>query len=462
MFAEQKVSIFNFRYTIYRYLCIRKRAYRTMEQLLHYVWKYRILPLGTLATTDGQEVEVIDPGLHNRHAGPDFFNAKVRVGGQMWVGNVEIHLRSSDWQRHGHQLDPAYNNVILHVVETVDAEVTTADGKHPPQLCLSIPADVRQHYAELCRTEDYPRCWRVIPSLSSLLVHSWMSALLAERLTERARRCLDWLSAVDGDWERTLFIALARNFGFGVNGDAFETWGRALPLYAAAKHRNDLFQLEALFLGTAGLLNLEAVPVSAREAAATDDYFLRLQREWAYLQHKFQLPAPMASERWRYLRLRPQNFPHLRIVQLANLYHRGTAGFSSLLKASSREAMHTALDTAPSTYWRTHYLFGLESRDSEKRLSPASRDLILINTVCPMLFAYGEAHRDDEAQERAVQLLEQLQPEKNYIVRQWQQCGISVTSAAESQALIQLKRIYCDRKDCLRCRFGYAYLTSSK
>ena len=429
-----------------------------MEQLLHYVWKHRILPLGKLCTTSGQKVEVIDPGLHNHDAGPDFFNAKVRIGGQVWVGNVEIHLRSSDWQRHGHQLDPAYNNVILHVAEVVDAEVVTQDGKQLPQLCLPIPEDVSEHYAELCRTEDYPRCWRIIPSLSRLTVHSWMSALLAERLAERAQRCLDWLKAVDGDWERTLFVALARNFGFGVNGDAFEAWGKALPLHAAAKHRDDLFQLEALFLGTAGLLALEAVPPTARQAAAEDSYFLRLQREWAYLKHKFQLPGPMAYERWRYLRLRPQNFPHLRIVQLANLYFRGTASFAALMKASSREALHTALDAAPSDYWQRHYLFGLESRRSEKHLSPSSRDLIIINTVCPMLFGYGEAHNDPSVQERAVELLEELRPEQNYIIRQWQQCGVEVASAADSQALIQLKRIYCDRKDCLRCRFGFEYL----
>ena len=429
-----------------------------MEQLLHYVWKHRILPLGKLCTTSGQEVEVIDPGLHNHDAGPDFFNAKVRIGGQVWVGNVEIHLRSSDWQRHGHQLDPAYNNVILHVAEVVDAEVVTQDGKQLPQLCLPIPEDVSEHYAELCRTEDYPRCWRIIPSLSRLTVHSWMSALLAERLAERAQRCLDWLKAVDGDWERTLFVALARNFGFGVNGDAFEAWGKALPLHAAAKHRDDLFQLEALFLGSAGLLALEAVPPTARQAAAEDSYFLRLQREWAYLKHKFQLPEPMAYERWRYLRLRPQNFPHLRIVQLANLYFRGTASFAALMKASSREALHTALDAAPSDYWQRHYLFGLESRRSEKHLSPSSRDLMIINTVCPMLFGYGEAHNDPSVQERAVELLEELRPEQNYIIRQWQQCGVEVASAADSQALIQLKRIYCDRKDCLRCRFGFEYL----
>lgn len=429
-----------------------------MEQLLHYVWRHRILPLEPLRTTDGEEVEVIDPGLHNRNAGPDFFNAKVRIGQTMWVGNVEIHLRASDWQRHRHQTDAAYNSIILHVVETADEVITTADGKHPPQVIVPIPDSVRQHYAELCTTEDYPRCWRIIPSLSQLMVHSWMSALLCERLEQRAQRCLGWLKATDGDWERTTFIALARNFGFGINGDAFETWGKHLPLHAAAKHRDDLFQLEALFLGTAGLLTLEAVPPTAREAAATDDYFLRLQKEWAYMQHKFQLPEPMHHTLWRYLRLRPQNFPHLRIVQLAQLYHRGTASFATFINATTRKQIHQALQTEPSTYWQTHYLFGLPSKTSKKALSTASRDLIIVNTICPLLFARGTVQGDEALQERAASLLEELAPEQNYIIRQWQQCGLTVTNAADSQALIQLKREYCDRKDCLRCRFGYEYL----
>ena len=248
---------------------LNERTKAIMEELLHYVWHHRLLPLGPLHTVEGQDVEVIDPGLHNRNAGPDFFNAKVRIGGTLWVGNVEIHLRASDWVRHGHQEDAAYNSVILHVVEVADTDVTTADGKLLPQLVVPIPEQVRRHYAELCTTEDYPRCWRIIPRLSGLMIHSWMSALLCERLQQRADRCMGWLRAVDGDWERTLFIALARNFGFGLNGDAFETWARHLPLHAAAKHRDDPFQLQALFLGTAGLLTLEAVPPTAREATSS-------------------------------------------------------------------------------------------------------------------------------------------------------------------------------------------------
>lgn len=433
-----------------------------MEKLLHYVWRHRVFPLEALMTTDGQTVEVLDPGLPNRDAGPDFFNAKVRIGGTVWVGNVEIHLLSSDWMRHGHQTDAAYNSVILHVVEKADVEVVTADGKRLPQLQLAIPERVREGYEQLCQREDYPRCWPVMPRLSTLTTHSWLSALLAERLQERGQRCLERLSSVNGDWERTFFITLSRNFGFGLNGDAFETWARRLPLHAAAKHRDNLFQIEALFLGSAGLLESASFPDHIRDTAEHDDYLRRLRTEWAYLRHKFQLEAPMEHHLWRYLRLRPQNFPHLRLIQLAVLYHRHTATLSTILKADSRETLHTAFDTAVSEYWQTHYLFGMTSRLNEKKLSAASRDLIIINTVAPILFAHGSAHNDEGEQERAVTLLEELKAEQNFIIRQWRQCGLAVATAADSQALIQLKREYCDRNDCLRCRFGYEYLRDKR
>ena len=429
-----------------------------MEQLLHYVWRHRFFPLEALHTTSGEAIEVIDPGLRNADAGPDFFNAKVRIGVTVWVGNVELHLRSSDWVRHGHDADAAYNSIILHVAEVIDADVVTADGKRPPQLQLPIPESLRADYAELCRTEDYPRCWRIIPRLSRLLTHSWLSALLAERLQERAAKVVERLRLTDGDWERAFFITLARNFGFGINGDAFEYWARHLPLHAAAKHRDDTFQLEALFLGSAGLLTDEAIPPSARTAAATDPYLKRLRNEWTFLTHKFQLPEPMDPSHWRYLRLRPQNFPHLRIVQLAQLYARRTAGLAAILAAADRAALHECFATGVSDYWTDHYLFGLTSEHKEKTLSTASRDLIIINSVVPTLFAYGQEHHDEQLQERAVALLEELKAERNFIMRQWQQCGLAVDNAADSQALIQLKREYCDRLDCLRCRFGYEYL----
>ena len=402
-----------------------------MERLLHYVWKHRLLPVATLTTTDGQELEVIDPGLHNRDQGPDFFNAKVRLGGTLWAGNVEVHLRSSDWYRHGHDTDPAYNSVVLHVVGEVDGEVTTAEGKTLPQVRIDIPERIRQSYNELCRTEDYPRCHRIIPSVPTLKVHQWMDALLVERLKERSELVTARAERTGGDWERATFVTLCRSFGFGLNGDSFERWAMRIPLQAAGKHRDDLFQVEALFLGMAGLTDEVGTLRGEQEAE-------RLRQEFAYLQHKFSLDEPLQRSDWRFLRTRPGNFPSVRIMQIAELYHRGKVQMSRLLEAKSAAELQECLAVRGTT--------------------AGSRRLLIINTVVPLLFAYGRHIGDEDICQRAVRLLEELPAENNYILRQWQACGLHVLTAADSQALIQLKRQYCDRTDCLRCRFGYEFL----
>lgn len=430
-----------------------------MEDLLHYVWKHRLLPLSSLHTTDGREVEVIDPGLHNRNAGPDFFNAKVRLGGTLWVGNVELHLKSGDWYVHGHDRDPRYNNVVLHVVSEADADVITQDGHYLPQMLLQVPQHVRDHYEELLHADRYPPCYRIIPSLSPLLVHSWMAALQTERLEQKTEAIRQRAERSNGSWEDAYFQTLARNYGFGINGDAFEQWAQTVPLTAAGKHRDDLFQVEALFMGQAGLLDERSIPERYMADALADGYFARLRNEYLYLAHKFSMEGIDYSA-WRFLRLRPQNFPHIRIAQLATLYHEGRAGLSALLECQSVEALRELLSTHVTPYWETHYTFGCESTKSAKHLSPASLDLIVINTAIPMLFAVGRHRHKEEYCDRAFDLLEQMKAEKNHIITMWQECGLPVKSAGDSQALIQLKREYCDRKDCLRCRFGYEYLKS--
>ena len=402
-----------------------------MERLLHYVWKHKILPLKPLTTVEGQTVEVIDPGLHNHDQGPDFFNAKIRLGATVWAGNVEVHLRSSDWYRHGHESDPAYNSVILHVVGEVDAEVVTQEGKTLPQVRLDIPESIRRSYEELCRTEDYPRCHRIISSIPSIKVRPWMDALLVERLKERSEKVAERAERTGGDWERATFVTLSRSFGFGLNGDAFERWAMRIPLSAAGKHRDDLFQIEALFLGMAGLID-------EVEGLRSSQEVLLLRQEYAFLKHKFSLGEAMERADWRFLRTRPSNFPSARILQIAELYHSGRAQMSSLLGAQSVEELQTCL--------------------AVKGMTAASRRLLIINTVVPLLFAYGRHTSNDDICQRAIRLLETLPAENNYILRQWQECGLKVSTAADSQALIQLKRQYCDRTDCLRCRFGYEYL----
>lgn len=460
-----------------------------------------MFPLGTLHTTphSGQQpqtVEVIDPGLHNFGAGPDFFNAKVRVGGQLWVGNVEIHLRSSDWYRHHHEDDPAYNNVILHVVGMKDCEVTAPTplgrpdrgeettghneettghneeltggdfGKEGsrilPTLELPVPPEVEANYRELLAEEAYPPCYRVIPQLPKLVVHSWMSALTVERLETKTERIMGWLERTTNDWEQTFFIILARAFGFGTNADTFERWAAGINPQHICKHRDHLEQVEAFFLGTAGLIDPPpALPVRegadtatvANTAAATAGSTsgqptpfprregLGIEREWRFLQAKFRL-TPLPRSAWKMGRLRPQNFPQVRLRQLAELYHSRRLDFSRVRSAQNVDDLRALL----------------QARTPEYALSDASIDLLIVNAVAPILFAYGRTHHNETMTERAFALLESIKPERNFITRSWAKAGITSQHAADSQALIELRTRYCDRKDCLRCRFGAAYL----
>ena len=428
-----------------------------MEQLLHYVWRHKMFPLQEMHTTDGKLVEVIDPGLHNRNAGPDFFNAKVKIDGTLWVGNVEIHDRSHDWYVHGHDHDSTYNNVVLHVAGVVDDNVITSDGKFLPQLQLDVPKEINDHYKELLETDQYPPCYKIIPDLTKLTIHSWMSALQTERLEQKTEAIKARVDRNNGSWEDGYFTTLARNYGFGINGDAFEMWANTLPLKAVDHHRDDVFQIEAIFMGQAGLLELNTIPSQYQRDALNEGYFAKLRNEYQYLAHKFSM-KPMDATMWRFLRLRPQNFPHIRISQLANLYYSRRAGLSSLVECTTIEQLKAVLATSVTPYWETHYTFGSTSCRNDKNLSPASLNLLMINTAIPMLFAYGKHKSDEAICDRAFDLLEQLKAENNYITRLWQQCGLTAQNAGDSQALIQLKKEYCDKKDCLRCRIGFEYL----
>ena len=418
-----------------------------MEQLLHYVWKHKIFPLKELKTTTGQQVEVIDTGLANTDAGPDFFNAKLKLDGVLWIGNIEIHERSSDWFKHGHHADTGYNSVILHIASEIDTEISRSNGERIPQIQLICPEAVRTNYKELLETDSYPPCYRIIPSLSPFTAHSWMTALQMERFEQKATLLNERLKRCQGNWEDAFFITLARNFGFGLNGDAFETWAHQLPFRAVDKHRNDLFQIEAIFFGQAGIL----------EDSDGDGYYLRLKKEYTYLQHKFGL-IPMDASLWRFLRLRPANFPHIRIAQLACLYHRAYGLLSRIMETETLQGVRDILKGGTSEYWLTHYTFGGSSPSRPKALSNTSLDLLIINTVVTFLYAYGLHKGNRVLCARAGSFLEELKAENNYITRMWEQCGMKASNAADSQALIQLKKEYCDKKKCLYCRIGYEYL----
>ena len=424
-----------------------------MEHLLHYVWKHKLFPLKVLQTTNGLPVEVIDPGLQNPNAGPDFFNAKLKINGILWVGNIEMHAHASDWFHHGHDSDKVYDSVILHVVGEADGEITRTNGEVIPQLQLTCPEHIRAHYHELCVADQYPACYPVLASLPKLTVHSWLTALQTERLEQKARLITQRLEHCNNNWEDAFFITLARNFGFGLNGDAFETWAGLLPLRAVDKHRNDLFQIEALFYGLAGLFEDTFL-----KKEQEDEYSLRLCKEFRYLQRKFEFTRVMDATLWRFLRLRPENFPHIRLAQLAYLYQKGDKLFSRLLEAETLSEVRELLTTRTSAYWESHYLFGQTSPHKEKTLGEMSKNLIIINTVTPFLYTYGLHKADERMCERAGRFLEELKAEDNHITRAWSNAGLPVATAADSQALIQLRKEYCDKRKCLFCRFGYEYL----
>ena len=385
-----------------------------------------------LQTTTGEPVEVIDAGLPNTNAGPDFFNAKLKIGGTLWVGNIEVHTLASDWMRHGHDKDAAYDNVILHVAETVDCEVFRANGVPVPQLQLPCPDPVRQRYDELSHAEIYPPCYSILSSLPKLTVHSWLSALQVERFEQKARVIATRLERYNNHWEDVFFITLARNFGFGLNGDAFEAWASRLPFRAIDKHRDDLFQVEAFFFGQAGLLD--------EELPDADGYYRKLQKEFRYLQHKFELSVPMTATQWRFLRLRPGNFPHVRLAQLANLYYKERSLFSRIMEADTLEAVRKLLTVTTSPYWEEHFNFRKVSSSREKQVGKNAQNLIIINTVIPFLYAYGLHKADELLCERATGFLESLKAEDNHIIRHWSGAGLPVSTAADSQALLQLQK----------------------
>ena len=420
-----------------------------MEQLLHYVWKHKLFPLKPLRTTDGMEVEVIDPGLWNNNAGPDFFNAKIKIDGVLWVGNIEIHIKASDWKSHHHDTNSDYDNVILHIASDIDYEPCRPNGEKIPQMELHYPTYLVDNYNELIRTSHYPACYKLIPTLSKLLMHSWLNTLQIERFEEKTERIDKLMKKYNNNWEDVFFITLARNFGFGTNSDAFELWAQTIPLRAVDKHRDNLFQIEAIFFGQAGLLD-----------EAYDEYTDKLLKEYTYLKHKFGFTTSNNC-RWKLLRMRPGNFPHVRIAQLAKMYHTSQGLLSRILEAETIENLRPMFETDTSEYWITHYTFGEVSTPIKKNLSKSSANLLIINTVIPFLYAYGKHRGINRLTARASEMLETLKPENNYITRMWKECGLEAAHAGDSQALIQLKKNYCDPKKCLYCRIGFEYLKKS-
>jgi hypothetical protein len=419
------------------------------EDLLHFAWRLKRFDLSDLHTTDGQSIEILQFGEANAHAGPDFTNARIRIDNTLWAGNVEMHLKASDWRLHRHQEDRAYDNVILHVVLEEDEIIYRPDGQRIPCLELRrrIPQKIARIYKSLLRNEYWIPCQHQWHGVKESVKALWIDRLLIERLEEKTIGMAERLEVNGQDWELTFYQLLARGFGMRVNVEAFEQLARSLPLKLLQRYKNRLFQLEALLFGQAAML----------EEDFEEEYPQKLQMEYRFLRRKHNL-HPIPQQQWKFLRMRPANFPSIRIAQFAMLIHQSAHLFSKMLAAKNVAEIEHMFELKISNYWRDHYVFGKRSAPRQKALGRSMIHLLIINVIAPLLFLYGKSRQEEACKDQAIRLLEEIPAEKNHVIQKWSALGMEVRTAYESQALLQLKHQYCDKKRCLECAVGGAFL----
>ncbi len=421
------------------------------ENLLHFVWKFRLFDSSNLTTPSGQRVEVIHPGYHNRDAGADFSNAKVKIDGVLWAGNVELHLKSSDWFAHKHHTDGAYDNVILHVVFEKDKHTALRKSGEPiPVLELKdrIKPNTLSRFADLAKRKASIPCKSFIKEVDSAILSNHLARMLVERLEQKVEHILAMLKECGNDWEQVMFQLLARYLGAGINKEPFELLAKSLPVKVWAKHSSDLLQLEALLFGQAGFLSEKFV----------DEYPATLKKEYNYLKRLHNL-QPLPKHLFKFLRLRPSNFPTLRLAQLAALMHKETKLFSAVLESKNGKTVRLLFDAEPSSYWNNHYQFDKQSKNVKGKVGDGMKDILLINAVAPLLFAYGKYKGGEAYCDKAMAFLEHCKPEDNSVLKGWAALGVKADSAYQSQALLQLKTAHCDKFACLHCAVGHKILS---
>lgn len=420
------------------------------EDFLHFLWQFKKFDLAKLHTTKGEKLTIVSSGLYLQKAGPDFFNAQIIIGTQKWAGNVEIHCRSSDWYLHSHETNPSYDNVILHVVWEHDIEVFRKDNTELAVLELSnyVPKKMLENYQSLMLDKTWLFCEKQIASVDGFVLDNWKERLFFERLEKKSRLIWKTFSETLNDWEALLFCLLAKNFGLNSNGETFLKIALSIPFQKIRKESFEVRNLEALFYGRAGLLDNEN----------EDVYFLDLKERWGYLRHKHLLKR-IYVDPVQFFRLRPSNFPTIRLSQLANLYHSKPGLFSEVIESKSLAEFYKLFNVSASDYWSDHYQFDRQSRKKEKKLTNVFIDLLLINTVVPLKFAHA-AYLGNDISEEIVQLLREISAEKNIIIDKFQDFGIAVNNAYETQALLQLKNEYCNKKRCLECGIGMELMKS--
>ena len=410
------------------------------ERLLQYIWQFQYYNNNSLTTVDGDALQIIYPGKFNTNQGPDFLEAKIKVAETTWAGNIELHIKSSNWVTHKHSEDKNYNNIILHVVWEDDADL----GLPFPVLELQsrVSNFLLARYDELMMTTAFIPCQNSASLVNELTWKSWKDRLLAERLQHKANKIIEHLANNNNHWEETFWWLLAANFGIKVNSDAFEKIAKSLPTNILAKHKNQIHQLEALLFGQAGLL----------ENSFIDAYPAMLQKEFLFYKAKYKLQPIQAS--LFFLRMRPANFPSVRLAQLAMLINKSSSLFSVIKEADCLQEIKKLLNVTANDYWHYHYVFDESTAFKEKHIGTQMVNNLLINTIIPIVFAYGMYNKEDGYKSKALQWLEEVPAEKNNITEAFAGLGVENKNAFDSQALIQLKNEYCNQKRCLQCSVG--------
>lgn len=418
------------------------------EEFLHYLWKYSLYETDRLHDNENNKVIVLHPGDYNHDSGPDFFNARISVAGTVWAGNIEIHTKSSHFDIHGHQNDPAFDNVILHIVAENDKRVFNSKGEEILTAAITFDPALYEKYEQLVNNPCVIACQGEIKKIDSILVRHWLNTLVIERLQGKSEAILKILTSTGNDWDETFYRLLSRYFGFRVNTEPFEMLATALPFRIIRKHSDDVFQIEALLFGTAGLLD----PGLFKEGLS-DEYYKNLIKEYSILSSKYSL-QPLHGWLWKFSRLRPSNFPTVRLSQLASMLSVAGGLFSKVLESGDLKKMKKLFEVSASVYWDEHFVFGKKSREVTKHTGSQAADIILINAVIPALFVYGRSRDNQVIIERVLNFLEDIPPEENIIITEWGDAGIVADSALYSQALIQLRNEYCRKRRCLDCRIG--------
>lgn len=416
------------------------------EDLVQFLWKARAIPPLGLFSTTGQAIEILDYGIHNEYEGPDFQNTKVKIGTTVWAGHVEMHVKSSDWFLHNHSEDPAYKNVILHVVYEEDGGSPEVENVLLPCLEISklITPTMLTRYHALKNLSNWVPCEPFLPELKDMSKISWLERLTVERLHNKSARLDQFHKKYKGSWDKTLFTSLSRSFGTSSNGEAFENWAETIPFEVLPKYQDKPIMIEALFLGQAGFLDKISEP---------DDYSKELIREYQFLKNKHSLKRNHALS-WKFMRVRPQNHPTTRMIQLASIYQNKVHLFREVIESKNHKSIIEFFSVKSGQYWRNHNKPGISSKSGIKGLSTSFIEILLINTVAPLIFYYGLSNGDSSASSRAFSLLENCKAELNSITKRWKTLNMPLENAADSQALIQLKKEYCNNYRCMECRFG--------